>query len=57
MADCIYFDGRKGATPVQHAGENGKLHKSIILEEHNVIVGQAGKFYLTHIPPNDGTAK
>ena len=34
---------------------NGKYHQNVQLEEHYVVVGEPGGFYLSHVTPTDGT--
>ena len=48
----IYMDGRKDATQVV-IKEGGKYHQKTVIEEHYVVVGQPGEFYLTHVSPSD----
>ena len=43
--DAIYFDGKKDATRKQ-AMVNNKLYPTVELEEHYVVVGEPGEFYL-----------
>ena len=47
----LYFDGRKDATQTMKEGPNGKMYRSIELEEHYVLVGEPGTYYLTHLSP------
>ena len=44
-ADGIYVDGKKDATLVLKE-VNGKYSKKVEIEEHIVMVGQPGGFYL-----------
>ena len=44
----LYFDGRKDATQVMLEGPNGKMYRSTQLEEHYVLIGKPGTYYLTH---------
>ena len=49
----MYFERRKDATQVI-VGLNGKMCRSTQLEEHYVLVGKPGTYYLTHLSPIDG---
>ena len=53
----LYFDGRKNATQVMLEGPNGKNYRSIEVEEHYVLVGEPGIYYLTHLTSSDGKAR
>ena len=53
----LYFDGRKDATQTMKEGPNGKMYRSIELEEHYVLVGEPGTYYLTHLSPADGKGR
>ena len=53
LVDGIYVDGRKDAAQVI-CSINEKFYQNVILEEHYVIVGEPGKFYLTNCSPEDG---
>ena len=47
--NSIYLDGRKDATLKVEAQSCRK-----VLEEHIVLVGEPGDFYLTHLSPENG---
>ncbi|KAB7494258.1 hypothetical protein Anas_01934 [Armadillidium nasatum] len=49
----IGFDGRRDAT-LQISELNGKYYTSTILEDHYVITGEPGDFYLDHFSPESG---
>ncbi|KAB7500854.1 hypothetical protein Anas_10986 [Armadillidium nasatum] len=49
----IGFDGRRDAT-LQISEVNGKYYTSTILEDHYVITGEPGDFYLDHFSPESG---
>ena len=51
--DGIYIDGRKDATQVM-VNKEDKCYRKTIVEEHYVVVGEPGAFYLTHVSPPDG---
>ena len=51
--NCIYVDGRKDAT-LMTSELNGKSYRVKNLEEHYVIVGEPGEYYLSHVSPDDG---
>ena len=53
----LYFDGRKYATQGMLEGPNGKMYRSTQLEEHHVLVGEPGTYYLTHLSPTDGKGR
>ena len=53
----LYFDGRKDATQVMLKGPNGKMYRSTQLEEHYVLIGEPGTYYLTHLSPTDGKGR
>ena len=53
QVESIYVDGRKVATMVMTQAE-GESYRQTILEEHYVVVGEPGEFYLTHVTPDDG---
>ena len=45
----LYFDGRKNVTQIIVVeGPNRKMCRSTQLEEHDVLVGKPGTYYLTH---------
>ena len=44
----IYVDGKRDATLTTKQRPNGKHCKETILEDHHVVVGEPGGFYLTH---------
>lgn len=54
--DGVYVDGHKDATNVILQA-NGKYYRRVELEEHYVVVGEPGEFYLTHVSPEDGKGK
>ena len=52
--DGIYVNGKKDATLVlKEVG--GKYSRKVEIEEHIVMVGQPGEFYLIHTFPDSGT--
>ena len=53
----LYFDGRKDATQVMLEGPNKKMYRSTQLEEHYVLIGEPGTYYLTHLSPTDGKGR
>jgi len=57
LVDALFVDGRKDATMTCTQSEDGKSHPSINLEEHYVLVGEPGEYYLTHVTPLTGTGK
>ncbi|KAB7494927.1 hypothetical protein Anas_11759, partial [Armadillidium nasatum] len=50
---ALVFDGRRDAT-LQISEVNGKYYTSTILEDHYVITGEPGDFYLDHFSPESG---
>ena len=38
-------------------GSNGKMYRSTQLEEHYVLIGEPGTYYLTHLSPTDGKGR
>ena len=52
--DGIYVDGKKDATLVLKEVD-GKYSRKVEIEEHIVMVGQPGEFYLIHTSPDSGT--
>ena len=52
-ADGIYIDGRKNAMQMM-VNKEDKCFRKTILEEHYVVVGEPGAFYLTHVTPRNG---
>ena len=54
--DGIYIDGRKDATQVM-VNKEDKCYRKTIVEEHYVVVGEPGAFYLTHVSPPDGKGR
>ena len=40
--DSVYIDGKKDATLVMKEGHNGKLYRSVEIEEQYAIVGEPG---------------
>ena len=54
IVDGIYIDGRKEATLVV-TESNGEIYMQTDLEEHYVIIGEIGEFYLSHVTPETGT--
>ena len=56
LVDGVYVDGRKDATHVMlQVGE--KYYHKVLLEEHYVVIGEPGEFYLNHVTPADGKGK
>ena len=54
--DGIYIDGRKHATQVK-VNKEDKCYRKTIVEEHYVVVGEPGAFYLTYVSPPDGKGR
>ena len=50
----MYFYGRKDATQIIKEVPNGKMCRSTQFEEHYVLVGEPGTYYLTHLSLIDG---
>ena len=50
----LYFDDRKDETL---EGPNRKMYRSTQLEEHYVLIGEPGTYYLTHLSPTDGKGR
>ena len=50
----VYVDGRKDATLTTTYLESGKIYQSTCLEEHIVMVGEPGEYYLSHFSTEDG---
>lgn len=57
LVNALYVDGKKDATLAMLQGENGKLYRQTMLEEHYVVVGEPGEFYLTHVTPENGRGR
>ena len=53
LVNGIYIDGKKDAT-LTVTEINGIRYKNTILEEHYVVIGEPGEFYLTHVEPENG---
>ena len=53
IVDGIYIDGQKDATLVVTESDE-KMYMRTDLEEHYVIVGEPGEFYLPHVTPETG---
>ena len=51
------FDGRKDDTKVMERGEDGKLHRKEIKEEHYSLCSEPGGEYLTHMTVDHKTRK
>ena len=49
----MYVDNRKDATLTTACLESGKIYQSACLEEHIVMVGELGKYYLCHFSTED----
>ena len=47
----MYTDGKKDAT-LTISKNNDKWYRDVKLEEHYVIIGEAGEFYLSHTTLN-----
>ena len=47
------IDGRKDASQLI-AKIDGEYHQNVLLEEHYVVVGEPGEFYLSHVRQTDG---
>jgi len=54
LINGFYIDGRKDAT-LMTKEINGRYHRHVELEEHYVIVGEPGEFYLSHVAPTSGS--
>ena len=54
MINGVYVDGRKDATLTTSQLDNGKSYQSMHLEEHYVMVGEPGEYYVTHFGTADG---
>ena len=54
MINGVYVDGRKDATLITSQLDNGKSYQSMHLEEHYVMVGEPGEYYLTHFGTANG---
>ena len=52
----MYLDGRKDSTLTTLVADNGKRYQGRVLEEHYVVVGEPGSYYLTHFTPKDSKA-
>jgi len=50
--NAIYTDGRKDATLVQEQSK-----RKVVTEEHYVVIGEPGTFYLTHVTPENGKGR
>ena len=50
----VYLDGRKDATLTTACLETSKIYQSTCLEEHIVIIGEPGEYYLSHFSTEDG---
>ena len=50
----LYFDSRKDATQVIVEESNAKMCRSTQLEEHYVLLGEPGTYYLTYLSSIDG---
>ena len=55
--ECLLLDGKTDLTKVRTIGENGKVLKRTILEEHIILVGQPGDVFLGHVAPEKKDAK
>ena len=55
--DGLYLDGRKDATLVMTKAPTGKCCLTTALEEHFVLVGEPGQYYLTHLSPPNGKGR
>ena len=53
----LYFDSRKDASQVIVEGPNGKMCGSTQLEQHYVLVGEPGTYYLTRLSSIDGKGR
>jgi len=49
-------NGRKDATSTTCL-ESGKIYQSTCLEEHIVMVGEPGEYYLSHVSTKDGKGR
>ena len=57
LVNGIYIDGKKDAMLTIDRDENGKSYRKTIVEDHHVVVGEPGGYYLTHITTTDGKGK
>ena len=49
MGYTINIDGGKDATLTLLQGENGRQYQGTTLKEHEVLVGEPGGFYISHL--------
>ena len=54
LVDGVYVDGRKDTTMILFQSQDGKYYRKIQLEEHYVIVGEPGGFYVSHVSLENG---
>ena len=54
QVDGFYIDGKRDATLLLKEVD-GKYSRKVEFEEHIVMVGQPGEFYLSHTSPDSGT--
>ena len=57
LINGLYFDGRKDATLMMAKAPTGKSFITTELEEHYVLVGEPGGYYLTHLSPPNGKGR
>ena len=57
LINGLYFDGRKDATQMMAKAPTGKCFITTELEEHYVLVGEPGGYYLTHLSPPNGKGR
>ena len=50
----MYVDGCKVATLTTACLKSGKIYQSTCLEEHILMVGESGEYYLSHFSTEDG---
>ena len=55
QVDGLYVDEKRDAT-LLFKEVNGKYFRKVKIEEHIVMVGQPGEFYLSHTSSDSGTS-
>ena len=54
MVNGVYIDGRKDSTLTNIQNDTNTYSTQTISEDHHVVVGEPGGFYLTHLTTDDG---